>query len=254
MPVNSGGEYILKPSPDGYELAAENEHLCMLIARHLGFVIPEVCLVPFAVTGRATQLGYLIKRYDRDNGHKYEQEDLLQAMGFSNFDSNNKYNSASYEDVLKFIGDRLSTADAFKALKLIILSYYLGNDDLHLKNMSLVKKERLEVSPLYDVLSSSLYSGAGSSVIALDMFNEEDAAPYYSTMGNGMYAGADFIKLSTISGIPKKPTVKFIHEIQKEHPKVLEIIAASYLSAVMKNKLQQLLEHRLNLLKILEVQ
>jgi len=86
---SSGGDYILKPSPQAFPQAAENEHLCMQIARELKFEIPPVALLSFT----DEVLVFAIKRFDRNltknkrendkAQQKIHQEDLMQAMGLA---------------------------------------------------------------------------------------------------------------------------------------------------------------------------
>ncbi len=72
-----GCEYILKPSPEAYPNAAENEHAAMQVSRHTGIDTAQCGLVTF----KGGELAYITKRFDRQSdGSKLHQEDLLQPI------------------------------------------------------------------------------------------------------------------------------------------------------------------------------
>jgi serine/threonine-protein kinase HipA len=91
-----GGEYLLKPSPEAYPYAAENEHAAMQVSRLMGIDTAQCALVSFA----GGELAYLTKRFDRQgDGSKLHQEDLMQCF---NLPSEDKY-SKTYEEAGKLI-------------------------------------------------------------------------------------------------------------------------------------------------------
>ena len=69
-----GGEYILKPSPEQYPHAAENEHCAMRLSHELGIETAQCGLVRF----KDGEFVYITRRFDRTLHGKSPQEDLLQ--------------------------------------------------------------------------------------------------------------------------------------------------------------------------------
>src|SRR3989338_1317915 len=73
------GEYILKPQilgPLAYPHVPENEQCCMDIAGEIGIEVPPHCLLPL----KDKSLAYVVKRFDRKNGQKINQEDFFQIL------------------------------------------------------------------------------------------------------------------------------------------------------------------------------
>jgi len=66
-----GGEYILKPSPESFPNASENEHCAMSTSRLLGIETASCGLISFA----DGELVYITKRFDRKGDVKIHQED-----------------------------------------------------------------------------------------------------------------------------------------------------------------------------------
>ncbi|MBF0529934.1 MAG: HipA domain-containing protein [Deltaproteobacteria bacterium] len=150
--VNMGGEYILKPQLPGYPLVPENEDLTMRLAASVGIEVPLHGLV-YSKDGTFT---YFIKRFDRGGRKgKIAVEDFAQLSGE---DRDTKYRS-SMEKVVQVI-DRLCTfplIERAKLLKLVLFNFLVGNEDCHLKNFSLIRRDpKIELSPAYDLLNTTI--------------------------------------------------------------------------------------------------
>lgn len=248
--VDRGGHFIMKPSPEEYLNVAENEHATLILMRRVGFPVPPCGLVRL----KDGHLVFVIRRYDRDaeTGAKHQQEDALQAMGIENVDAGQKYTAASYQDVLEMVIDKAGVAVAAELLERIAFSYLVGNDDHHLKNISFLSHPIPTLAPGYDVLASSLYSASAlDGPLALAMLSGGEP-PYYRTMGNGMYAGVDFLELAKRSGLPetaiKKRLIKLISKVRAHGEPV---IRASYMPDALKTDYLDLLNHRLALMDLL---
>ena len=61
IPVSEGGQYILKPSPEEFPNAAENEHAAMITSNLLKTETAACGLVSFS----DGELAYITKRFDR---------------------------------------------------------------------------------------------------------------------------------------------------------------------------------------------
>lgn len=101
-------------------------------------------------------LSYFIKRFDRKGKKgKIAVEDFAQLAGVSR---ETKYDF-SMERLIPLI-EQFCTFPLIEKKKLFLLtlfSFLVGNEDLHLKNFSLIRQENLsEFSPAYDLVNSSI--------------------------------------------------------------------------------------------------
>ncbi len=155
--VDTHGRFILKPCPPEYREVPANEALTMTLAQKTGIEVPDHGLV-YAVDGTLT---YWIRRFDREgrgNG-KFPQEDFAQLLSKSR---ETKYDS-SMEQVVSVI-DKFCTFPVLekrRLAQLVLFCFLIGNEDMHLKNFSLVTRMRkgrqqIELSPAYDLLNTSI--------------------------------------------------------------------------------------------------
>lgn len=246
-PVTEKGEYILKPSPEELPNAAENEHAAMVTSRILDISTARCGLVSFS----EGELAYITKRFDRNaDGTKQHQEDLVQGFGMN---SDRKYEK-SYEEAGKLISEM---TDGRKSVVLdfiqrVIHAYLVGNNDMHLKNISLQKKsdntrkfyDRL--TPNYDCLFTDAFENSDmDGFLALDLL-EDDFSEQYQHYG--YYTGHDFIELGRRLEIPGKSIKKFIKKIQSKQEVILSAIENSYMPETMKEKSVNLINDRLRAL------
>ena len=131
-----------------------NEHLFMSFAKNAyGFDVPWS-----AVVAGEKDFHYVVKRYDRHNGYKYEQRDFAQIM---NIKSDQKYFTTS-EKLFDAISEVVkSKEERVKFLEFYIFSFVIEHADLHVKNISIINigKEKYRLSPLYDLISNGVYRG-----------------------------------------------------------------------------------------------
>lgn len=251
--VTTGGKYILKPSPESFPFAAENEQCAMAISRIVGIETAYSANIQFSDGEEA----YITKRYDRKNGNKLHQEDLAQAF---NLQSDDKYKK-SYEEALhlvrKMSGGKLSVVK--ELFNRIVFSYLIGNDDMHLKNMSLIKhldnKSAIydSLTPNYDQLLVHAFPNPPQiGFLALDLLKEEDEG-IFSNLYNkyGYYTGYDFYLLGERVGL-RKPVIKSILEnYYKKENEIINIINNSFMPIEMKIKATSLIKDQIKALKII---
>jgi serine/threonine-protein kinase HipA len=251
--VSTNGTYILKPSPESFPFAAENELCAMSISRLVGIETAFCANIPFS----DGEQSFITKRYDRVLGNKLHQEDLAQAFDVP---SEKKY-SKSYEEALhlcrQMCGGKLSVVkDLFNR---IVLAYIIGNDDMHLKNISLIKEVHNKtpfydgLTPNYDQLLVHAFPNPPKlGFLALDLLKEE-ADGVFSDRYNqyGFYTGYDFCVLGERVGL-RQPVIEglFKNYFQKE-VQIVQIIQNSFMPANMKEKAQSLVQARIQSLKIL---
>ncbi len=152
--------HILKPEIFRLEGTAENEIICMRLARAIGL---DVAPVEYRSIGDKRFL--LIERYDRQKGEdgsiiRLHQEDFCQALGFT---SARKYASDGgpvFRDCFALVR-RVATRPAVETLNLLgaaLFNAIIGNADAHAKNFSLLYLPgRTRLAPLYDLLSTVAY-------------------------------------------------------------------------------------------------
>lgn len=155
--ASSGVEstYILKPQTERFGSVPENEHVSMLVGRALGLVVPPFGLIPL----RDRSWAYIIRRFDRSDTppHKRQQFDFCALLGRS--PEHKALGSA--EECAGIV--RQYTADPDASMRqlflLFLVSFWIGNGDLHLKNISLLAdaEGRYHLSPVYDLLTTAPY-------------------------------------------------------------------------------------------------
>ncbi len=163
--VDCGGRYILKPQVERFKELPENEDLTMRLASLVGIEVPLHGLL----YSKDDSLTYFIKRFDRKGQKdKLHVEDFAQLSGKSR---DTKYDS-SMEQVANIV-DTFCTFPVLEKLKLFkrtLFSFLIGNEDMHLKNFSLiVRDEKIELSPAYDLVNSTLVLAAPKEELALSI-------------------------------------------------------------------------------------
>jgi len=152
--------HILKPIIERVKDSAHNELFCMKLAKTMGIDVPEVSL---HYVGDAPY--YLVSRYDREIDEKgvvtrIHQEDFCQALGIApeiKYENEGGPNIAVCRDIITSYAAR-PAADWIKFLNIIIFNFLIGNADAHAKNFSLLyKRNKLELAPAYDLLSTVVY-------------------------------------------------------------------------------------------------
>jgi serine/threonine-protein kinase HipA len=150
--VDRGGRFILKACPPQWPEVPANEALTMTLADHSGIEVPVHGLVE-ATDG---SLVYFIRRFDRlGQGERLPLEDGAQLLGHTR---DTKYDS-SMEQVIGMI-ERFCTFPVIEKRKLMLRVWFCfltGNEDMHLKNWSLLSRSgRVALSPAYDLLNTSI--------------------------------------------------------------------------------------------------
>ena len=163
--VDRDGEYILKPQNNFYPELPENESLTMKLAELIGVEVPLSGMI-YSSDGKFT---YFIKRFDRyGRNKKLSLEDFAQLAGKSR---ETKYDY-SMEKLITLI-DTFCTFPAIEKVKLFRLSIFnflIGNEDMHLKNFSLITRDnKVELSPAYDLLNTTIVVPKSQEEIALPL-------------------------------------------------------------------------------------
>ena len=150
--VDTGGRYIFKPQTMNYKEVPENEDVTMRLAKLIGIDVPLHGLV----YSKDDTMTYFIRRFDRvGRNKKIPVEDFAQLSGKNR---ETKYES-SMEQIISLI-EQFCTFPSIEKLKLFnltLFNYLVGNEDMHLKNFSVIRRDlKVELSPAYDLLNSTI--------------------------------------------------------------------------------------------------
>ena len=192
--------HILKPPIARFPATTENEAFAMRLAARLGLDAAPV--EPVAAAGRAC---LLVTRYDRlqeSDGavRRLHQEDFCQALGVV---ADRKYaadGGPGFRQCFELVR-RACSRPAVEVLKLLdaaIVQVLLGNADAHGKNYSLLHREgRVELAPLYDLLSTVAWSDLSPNFamrVARRTTLEELRRGDWDRFANSSGLGAPFVR------------------------------------------------------------
>ena len=228
--VNTGGRYILKPQNPQYRHLPENEDLSMRLAAAAGIEVPLHGLV-YSKDGSMT---YFIRRFDRLGKKKVAVEDFSQLLGLSR---DTKYN-ASMEKVAKVIEQYCTfpAVEKIKLFKLTLVNFLIGNEDMHVKNFSLMTWQgKVLLTPAYDILNTSMVLSDPREEIALPVKGKKrklDAGILIDYFGRARL------------GLNQKIISSVLNELVKAIPVWERLIGVSFLSEMMKTQYRQLLKVR----------
>ncbi|MDA3912133.1 MAG: HipA domain-containing protein [Bacteroidales bacterium] len=158
-----GGQYIFKPPSDKFLEMPANEHLTMRMAESFGIRVVPSSLIRLS----SGELSYITKRIDRkENGEKIHMIDMFQIT-----EAFDKYKS-SMEKVGKALDNysRNTLLDKTFYFDLAIFAFLTGNNDMHLKNFSMIKNPSGWVlSPAYDLLNVAIVFPEDDEELALTL-------------------------------------------------------------------------------------
>lgn len=229
--VDCGGRYILKPEHHLFSEVPQNEDLTMRLAASIGIEVPLHGLL-YGIDGAFT---YFIKRFDRQS-----QKSKLAVEDFSQLSEHTR--ATKYDSCMEKVAtivDQFTTFPMIEKVKLFtrtIFIFLIGNEDMHLKNFSIIRRNnKIELSPAYDLVNSC---------IILDN-NEELALPL-----NGKKSKIkrnDIVEYFGIErlGLNEKIIESELAKIQAQLPEWNRLIDISFLSPDMKNKYHSLLHERI---------
>lgn len=235
--VDTGGRYILKPQHQYFTEMPQNEDLTMRLADEIGLEIPLHGLI----WSKDNTLTYLIKRFDRKGqSEKIPVEDFAQLAGLTR-DAKYDY---SMEKVVGLI-DKFCTFPSIEKLvlfKLVIFSYITGNDDMHLKNFSVITENgKVKLSPCYDLVNTIIEYKRPEEEIALPLRGRKKKLTRQILI--------DYFAIERCE-LPIKSIDKVLETIVTATPRWKELIDNSFLSKGMKEKYLDLLQSRLDNLNI----
>lgn len=222
-----GGRYILKPPVAEYPEMPQNEHLTMRIAELFGIRTVPSSLIRF----KSGELAYMSKRVDRGKaGEKVHMIDMFQIT-----EAFDKYRS-SMEKVGKALRKYSDNTllDSLFLFELTLFSFLTGNNDMHLKNFSMVESASGWVlSPAYDLLSVAILIPDDTDELALSMGGKKKkfTIGHFKEFGQGL-------------GLSSKQLERVFSRFLKNKNEAITMLDNSFLSSEMTDAYKEVLVKR----------
>jgi serine/threonine-protein kinase HipA len=153
--------HILKPPTGQFDGHAENEHICLMLARAFRLPAAQTKVARFK-----DEIAIVIERYDRlPKGNdiiRVHQEDVCQALGIMPTKKYQNEGGPSPLDIIQLLRtystDREEDLDTF--IGALGFNWLIAGTDAHAKNFSLLLSgRRVRLAPLYDIASILPYDG-----------------------------------------------------------------------------------------------
>ena len=164
--------HILKPPTGHFDGHAENEHICLMLARNLGLPVADTKVMRFG-----KEIAIVIERYDRQfSGNeivRVHQEDICQALGIPPTRKYQSEDGPTPADVIELLRtystDRAADVDTF--IDALGFNWLIAGTDAHAKNYSLLLAggPLVRLAPLYDIASILPYDDVDIQKIKLAM-------------------------------------------------------------------------------------
>ena len=218
LSFSMGGNYIFKPPAVTYPEMPENEHLTMKIAEIFGIQTVPSSLIRL----HSCELAYITKRIDRTlDGQKIHMLDMFQIT-----EAVDKYKST-----MKRVGKALrqystdTLMDQLKYFELTIFCFLTGNNDMHLKNFSMIENDgKWSLSPAYDLFNVNLANPKDKEELALSMEGEKTK-----------FTRHHFERFGTYLGLNNKQIQGVFNRFMKKQSKAKSLIEVSFLSEEMQD-------------------
>lgn len=231
--VGLWGQYILKPQNELYKQLPEIEDLTMHLAESVKIITVPHSLIRL----KSDELAYITKRVDRSKNNKFHMEDMCQL---TERQTEHKY-KGSHEQIAKAINLYSSNPglDKVNFYELVLFCYLTGNNDMHLKNFSLLKDENKEYNlcPAYDLVALWLLVEGDDEELALNLNGKKRKLKK-----------KDFEKAMHTSGINQKAAQNVFGKFETITKTWFEIIDKSFLSEEMKNNYKEMVERKIQIL------
>jgi serine/threonine-protein kinase HipA len=234
--VGLWGDYILKPQTELYVQLPENEDLTMHLASLSNIKTVNHSLIRL----KSGELAYITKRIDRIKNEKLPMEDMCQLTERI---TEHKY-KGSHEQIAKAIR-KYSTnpgLDVINYFELVVFCFLTGNNDMHLKNFSLLRSKELfyHLAPAYDLVASELVVEGDDEELALTLNGKKKKLKK-----------EDFIRAMNASGINDKSIDNVFSKFKKLSVSWHTFIDNSFLNDELKEKYNTLIDKKFKQLELL---
>lgn len=222
-----GGQYIFKPPSEHFPEMPANEHLTMRIAEAFSIRVVPSSLIRLA----SGELSYITKRVDRtESGDKIHMLDMFQIT-----EAFDKYRS-SMERVGKALNaySENPLLDSLFYFELALFSFLTGNNDMHLKNFSMIESPvGWILSPAYDLLNVNIVNPRDTEELALTLKGRKKKLNQ-----------SHFIELGSGLGLTEKQISNSFKRMVENKPLAQKWINRSFLSGEMKEAYIKVLEQK----------
>lgn len=222
-----GGNYIFKPPSEDFDEMPANEHLTMRIAASFGINVVPSSLIRL----QSGELSYITKRVDRtESGEKIHMLDMFQIT-----EAFDKYRS-SMERIGKALTEYSDNPllDKVFFFELTLFSFLTGNNDMHLKNFSMIESSSGWIlSPAYDLLNVAIVNPEDDEQLALTIQGKKKKfkREHFEQFGKNLK-----LTPKQISGV--------FERFLTNKSKAIEWIGKSFLSKTKQEEYLQLLNDR----------
>lgn len=226
-----GMDYIVKFPSSSYPDMPEMENLVMNMA--------DLCKIDTVLHGLYPIQGgylYVTKRADRNGMRRLAMEDFCQLSYRLTQD---KY-KGSYESFQKIVSSYSSypKKDLTELLYRILFCFLTGNNDMHLKNFSLMEiSQGYGLSPAYDLINASLLNPKDEEETALTINGKKKNLHY-----------KDFLSLSKSYQIEENVFVRLIERLCSYQEGWLSLLDSSLISSDLKKRFKTMLKERISIL------
>lgn len=234
--VERRGTFIFKPPHPVFPELPQNEDLTMRLAALVGIDVPLHGMI-YNIDGTLT---YFIQRFDRlGKGKKLAVEDFSQLSGHSR---ETKYDF-TMEKLIPILMQHCTfpVLEKLKLFRLILFNFVTGNEDMHLKNFSIIRRQdKAELSPAYDLLNTTLVLSSGEE-LALPLRGKKSKIKRVDLLD---YFGIERLGL---------PSSVISEELERFHQALVpwrELIHSSFLSDSMRERYLQLVDERFKRLNL----
>ena len=220
------GEFIVKPTPEQFPALVENG-----------------------------EEAYVTKRFDveSETNQKYFVEDGASLCNIQPAEKDG--HDLTYERMINLMAGACENPEDIKltCFKLVLFSYIVGNNDLHMKNFSFYRSPLKAshimdgMTPIYDVVSIAPYPDYDSCYLSLSLLESEvegDFSDSYEVYG--YYTQHDFLLLSQGLELKTMNTASEILAWISEIPHQVNLICCN--SSVLHAKILTLIKQRLVML------
>jgi serine/threonine-protein kinase HipA len=180
-------------------------------------------------------LSYFIKRFDRyGKNRKRHTEDFAQLTGNTR---ETKY-KWSMEKLIPVIEENCTfpLLEKQKLFRRTLFCFLTGNEDMHLKNFSIIIREnRVELSPAYDLLNTTILMGKEAEELALSLAGKKK-----NLKGEHFFKYFAKEKLD----LTEKTIQSEIENIKNKEAILTDLIKKSFLSIEMREKYLELFFQR----------
>lgn len=226
-----GENYIFKPPSDYFAEMPENEHVTMRIAESFGINTVKSSLIRL----KSGELSYITKRIDRTGeGEKIHMLDMFQIT-----EAFDKYKS-SMEKIGRALNEFSDNTllDKLYFWELAIFSFLTGNNDMHLKNFSMINTEKSwALAPAYDLLNVAIVNPEDTEELALTLEGKKKK-----------FKWVHFEQLGKKLELNNRQINGVVNRFRKNKSIAIAWINKSFLSEEYKEKYINLLEERYSVL------